>query len=287
MLTATPTWRSLFDDARRRLGSADDARRIVERAAGGDGTWWHLSLDETAPERAVGFVSDLVARRAAGEPLQYVVGRWGFRTLELYVDRRVLIPRPETEVVVEVALEELRALVGGRPPVVADLGTGSGAIALSLAAEVPRADVWATELLPDALAVARANLAGMGGTAAPRVRLLEGSWFDPLPAELRGVIDLVVANPPYVASHESLPREVAEWEPAAALIAGPTGLEAIVEIVEAAPTWLARPGALVVEIAPHQAEAARATATRAGFDAVDVRPDLAGRPRAVVARLGR
>ena len=86
--------------------------------------------------------------------------------MELYVDRRVLIPRPETEVVVEVALEELRALVGDRRLVVADLGTGSGAIALSLAAEVPRADVWATELSPDALAVARANLAGMSGTLA-------------------------------------------------------------------------------------------------------------------------
>jgi release factor glutamine methyltransferase len=113
--------------------------------------------------------------------------------------------------------------------------------------------------------------------------MVEGSWFDPLPAELRGAIDLVVANPPYVASHEALPREVVEWEPAAALIAGPTGLEAITEIVEAAPSWLARPGALVVEVAPHQAVAAREAATRAGFETVDVRPDLAGRPRALVA----
>jgi release factor glutamine methyltransferase len=282
-LTAAPTWRSLFDDVRRRLGSEDDARRIVERASGGSSTWWHLSSDETAPPRAVAFVDELVARRAAGEPLQYVVGRWGFRALELYVDRRVLIPRPETEVVVEVALEALRALVGTRPSVVADLGTGSGAIALSLAAELPNAEVWATELSPDALAVARANLAGLGGMAAPRVRLLEGSWFEPLPAELRGRLDLVVANPPYVASGESLPAEVAEWEPAAALIAGPTGLEAIIHIVEAAPGWLARPGALVVEVAPHQEEAARHTASRAGFRSVDVRRDLAGRPRALVA----
>src|SRR5207244_13021262 len=144
-------WRSLCTDARRRRGSSDDARRIVERAAGGDATWWHLSLDETAPERAVGFVGDLVTRRAAGEPLQYVVGRWGFRTLELYVDRRVLIPRPETETVVEVALESVRLLAGSAPCVVADLGTGSGAIALSLATELPRAQVWGTELSPDAL----------------------------------------------------------------------------------------------------------------------------------------
>ena len=102
---------------------------------------------------------------------------------------------------------------------------------------------------------------------------------------MRGGIDLVVANPPYVASDESLPREVVEWEPAAALIAGPTGLEAITEIVEAAPTWLARPGALVVELAPHQAATAMGLAHGAGFDEVDVRPDLAGRDRVLVARV--
>ena len=124
----------------------------------------------------------MVARRRAGEPLQYVLGSWGFRRLDLLVDRRVLIPRPETEQVVEVALE----LLAGRerPLVVADLGTGSGAIALSLARELPSTgvEVWATDISTDALDVARANLAGLG-RAAVNVRLAEGDWFGALPAD--------------------------------------------------------------------------------------------------------
>lgn len=223
-------------------------------------------------------------RRLAGEPLQYVLGVWGFRRLDLVVDRRVLIPRPETEVVVEVALEELARQEAGEPLAV-DLGTGSGAIALSLALEVPRARVWGTDRSPEALAVARANLAGMGSRVAPRVRLVEGDWYDALPGELRGRVDLIVSNPPYVAAVDPLPAEVAEWEPAGALVAGPTGLEDVTRIVAAARSWLRRPGAVVVEIAPHQAEAAAGLAADAGFDEVQVRPDLAGRLRVLVARV--
>lgn len=244
---------------------------------------WPACLDQPVSDRARPFVEDLVARRAAGEPLQYVLGHWAFRRLDLMVDRRVLIPRPETEQVVEVALREVRSL--GSAPKVLDLGTGSGAIALSIATEVGDARVWATERSPAALAVARANLAGIGSLAASRVRLAEGSWFEPLPAELRGRVQLVVSNPPYVAEGEELPEVVAAWEPREALYAGPTGLEAVAEIVEQAPAWLARPGVLVVELAPHQAAAACALAA-ASFDEVEVRPDLAGRDRALVARLG-
>src|SRR5688500_2404619 len=154
----------------------------------------------------------MVERRAAGEPLQYVLGAWGFRSLDLYVDRRVLIPRPETEQVVEVALAELRAL-GAAKPLVVDLGTGSGAIALSIAPEVPTSQVWATDASPAALAVARANLAGIGRAAA-RVRLEHGSWFAALPKLLQGRVDMVISNPPYVADGDTLPPEVADWEPA-------------------------------------------------------------------------
>jgi len=156
-------------------------------------------------------------RRESGEPLQYVLGSWAFRSLELMVDPRVLIPRPETEQVVEVALGEIRR---HRRPVVADLGTGSGAIALSVVAEVAGAQVWATDTSEAALAVARANLAGLAGMAATRVRLARGSWFSALPAELRGRLSVVVSNPPYVADAEvaSLPAEVAEWEPREALV---------------------------------------------------------------------
>jgi release factor glutamine methyltransferase len=248
---------------------------------------WPFGLAQPAAARAWAYFDQMVARRAAGEPLQYVVGRWGFRGLEVFLDHRVLIPRPETEQVVEVALAEL-ARVPGAQPVIVDLGTGSGAIALSLAAEGKRGAVWATDESADALAVARANLAGLGGRAATRVRLVTGSWWSALPDELRGRVALAVANPPYVSSAEmaSLPAEVAAWEPRGALEAGPTGLEDLAAIVAGAPEWLAPEGVLVLELAPHQAEAVERLARTAGFGEVDIRLDLAGRRRVLVARLG-
>ena len=279
----TITWRELLRQAEDRLGSPVDARRIVERVAGED---FLVRLDEPATERGVGFFDLMLERRSTGEPLQYVVGQWGFRTLDLFVDKRVLIPRPETETVVDVALRELRAL-GERRPTVVDLGTGSGAIALSIATEVPGAAVWATDNSTDALAVARANLAGVAGRTATRVRLAEGSWFDALPPLLKGGLHLIVSNPPYVAESEvaDLDPQVAEWEPRDALVAGPTGLEQVEVIVEAAPAWLTRPGALVVEIAPSQAELVTRAAYEAGFIDAEVVPDLAGRARVLAARV--
>ncbi len=278
------TWRELLAETTERLGSELDARRIVEHAAGRSAAELALGLDEPATTRAVAHLDAMVERRAGGEPLQYVVGRWGFRQLELYVDRRVLIPRPETEVVAGVAVDELRALAPrGRRRVAVDLGTGSGAIALALAWEVEGVEVWGVDRSADALAVARANLAGLGGPAA-RVRLVEGSWYEALPPELCGRVDVIVANPPYVAEGDELPREVADWEPAAALVAGPTGLECLAEIVAGAPGWLARPGALVCELAPHQAAAAADLARAAGFGHVEVRSDLTGRERVLLAR---
>ena len=279
---AALTWRHLYQLACQRLPS-HEARRIVERASGHDGAEWLTALDDAVPARAVAFFDDMVERRAAGEPLQYVLRRWGFRTLDLLVDRRVLIPRPETEVVVEVAIRELRRIDSQRP-LVADLGTGSGAIALSIAAEVPAAHVWATDASEDALAVARANLVGIGSPAAVRVRMAQGRWFDALPGVFRGQFDIVVSNPPYIAEGEALPVEVADWEPRQALVAGPVGTEAIADIVGGAPAWLAPKGAAVIEIAPHQAEEARALAHDAGFGDVEVRPDLNGRARVLVAR---
>ena len=283
MTGAAITWRDLLGEAAERLGSGIEARRLVERASGFEGNEYALGLGEVVSARAKPFFDSLVERRAAGEPLQYVVGSWGFRRLDLFVDRRVLIPRPETEMVVQVALEEL-ARFPKRPRVV-DLGTGSGAIALSIALEAPTARVVATDRSPGALAVAGLNLAGIGTLAAGRVWLAEGEWFDALDEREAGTFQLVVSNPPYVADHETLPEEVADWEPPGALRAGPTGLEDIDRIVAAAPRWLARPGALVVELAPHQAETAASRARVAGFSEVEVRRDLAGRERVLLARL--
>jgi release factor glutamine methyltransferase len=258
----------------------------VEEAASGP---WPLLLDEPVSRRAAAYFEQLLARRSAGEPLQYVLGRWGFRQLDLMVDGRALIPRPETEQVVSVALEELDRLAGmdSGDPVIVDLGTGSGAIALSLAAEGRRGTVWATDSSDEALAVARANLAGLGGFAAGRVRVLSGSWWSALPDALKGGVSLAVSNPPYVTTDEMtlLPPEVREWEPAAALHGGPTGLDAISVIVREAPAWLGRPGTLVLEMAPHQAAAVVALAGAAGFDPAEVKQDLAGRDRVLVARL--
>lgn len=284
----TLLWRELRHESLDRLRGAgvdepdQEIRWIIERATGRTAAEQVAALDEAVTEREVRFVDDMVARRAAGEPLQYVLGRWAFRTLDLLVDRRVLIPRPETEVVAGLAIDALARFE--RPALAVDLGTGSGAIALSLAAERwPHVEVWATDRSSDALEVARANLAGLGRRAAA-IRLAEGDWFDALPGELRGRIDLVVSNPPYVAADDPLPRAVADWEPSSALVGGPTGLEAIEQIVSQATAWLQPEGVLVLEIGEQQGRATRELALRAGFAEVVVHPDLAGRDRALVAR---
>jgi release factor glutamine methyltransferase len=269
------TWGELVTAASGQITGAD-VRHIARECAG---------TAELAVARPTGMqrarFEQLVARRAAGEPLQYVLGRWGFRTLDLMVDRRVLIPRPETEVVAGLAIEAARRRRGAR---VLDLGTGSGAIALAVAAELddPDLEVWGVDLSPDAIAVARANLAGLGRAGA-RVRLVEGDWFGGLDRRLEGTVDVVVANPPYIAAGEELPSEVADWEPTAALVAGPTGTEALAAIVEAAPGWLASDGVLVLETAPDQAAGVAALARRAGFARAVIHPDLSCRLRAVVA----
>lgn len=283
-------WRAFHREAEQRLTAAGfetaghDARRIVEQAAGFEGAEFHLGLDEFATRRGVVAFDAMLGRRLAGEPLQYVVGRWGFRTLDLMVDRRVLIPRPETEVVAGLALAELAR----QQPVAsslraADLGTGSGAIGLSLAAESPVSEVWLSDRSADALAVARANLVGLGRTAE-RVTVVEGSWFDALPRALAGTFHVVVSNPPYIAASEELPSAVVDWEPPDALVSGHRGTEALDVLVDGAGEWLVAGGALVLEMAPHQVEPVAERARSAGYADVDTAQDLAGRLRAVVAR---
>jgi release factor glutamine methyltransferase len=287
--SATPTERGRRADDRRRvvasiteqLGSRQEAVWIVDHAG-----------VELAPA--------LADRREAGEPLQYVLGRWPFRSLELMVDPRVLIPRPETEQVVGVALRELGRIHPGvgTHPVCIDLGTGSGAIALSLAVEGaavhPDLEIWATDASAGALEVARANLADLARTdpsAAGRVRMAEGRWFDALPASLAGRVDLLVSNPPYVTEGEypALDPTVRLWEPREALVAerdaaGVAGMGAIGAIVSAAPRWMGPHGAMVIEIAPSLARPAEAAAREAGFGSVATERDLAGRLRTLVAR---
>ncbi len=282
------TWRHLLGDTRERLAEAglenadQEARWLVQRAADFGTEEMALGLDQLALLRDSTFLYSMVERRVAGEPLQYVMQEWAFRTLDLYVDERVLIPRPETEVLAGMALEECRRLPAR---VAVDLGTGSGALALSLAVEWPGLEVWATDVSAGALEVASTNLAGLGQRGAA-VRLAEGSWYAALPEGLAGIIDIIVANPPYVAVDEmdGLPAEVRDWEPREALCAGPSGLEDIATIVAGAPDWLARPGALLVEMAPHQSRRVAEMAGAAGFGSVSVWPDLGGRDRILLAR---
>jgi release factor glutamine methyltransferase len=280
---AAQTWRSVLDEVRSVLGSDADARWILEEASGYGRAELIVRLDEPVTARCGAYVSHMVERRLTGEPIQYVLGRWPFRDLDLMVDRRVLIPRPETEQVVEWALQEARAM-GDRDLVVADLGTGSGAIALSLARQLRHAVVWATDTSADALDVARANTTGAGMWAATRVRLAPGSWWEALPEELRGAVDLVVSNPPYIGDDEPLPEEVDAWEPAAALRAGADGLDAARAIIGAAGSWLRPGGVLVLEVAPSQAAAVVDLARGAGAAEAEVRRDALCRDRAVVAR---
>lgn len=264
-----------------------EAGWLLEEVSGLDGAGWITGRDDLATQRGVARLDALVARRLAGEPVQYVLGHWAFRQLDLLCDRRVLIPRPETEQVVEAALVELDRVLLGRPAghraTVVDLGTGSGAIALSFAAERNGVDVWAVDRSTDALAVARANVGGLG-MAGGRIRLVEGDWYEPLPAELRGAVDLVVSNPPYIAAAEDLEPSVTDWEPVEALVSGASGLECYETILAGAADWLAPDGVLVAEIGATQGADVAALASASGFGDVEVRPDHAGLDRTLIAR---
>lgn len=284
----TVSWAELLAEATARLelsGSESaeiDARRIVEEASGVEPSEFHGVLASPATVRGVASFDKMVARREQGEPLQYVVGRWGFRHLDLMVDKRVLIPRPETEEVAGLAIDEIKARSIERELLVADLGTGSGAIGLSIASECPSTRVLATDVSAEALQVARANLAGIG-RAASRVSLHEGSWFDALPASVRGSLDVLISNPPYVTDAEELPAVVADWEPSRALRASGNGLDDLTVIVDGADEWVTPGGAVILEMAPNQTATITQRFSARGWSA-RVHIDLQGRDRAVVAR---
>ena len=266
------------------LGDEREARFICEHAAGLEASEFAVSLDEQVSTRMGLHVQTMVRRRLAGEPLQYVMGRWAFRHLDLLVDERVLIPRPETEEVAGVAIDIARRCMPTRT--VVDLGTGSGAIGLSLAHELPidGTTVWITDVSRDALDVARANLAGVGRAGA-NVHIAEGDWFSALPESLRRNVDVVVSNPPYVADDDTEVEDiVARYEPRHALFSGVDGLDALRTITSGVNEWLRPGGALVLEIGHRQGDALRGMLTSAGLRDVEIRRDAAGRQRIVVAR---
>jgi release factor glutamine methyltransferase len=275
-------WSALLAQTTEQLGDANEARWLCEHASGLDGEEFAAAGGEFATTAMVNSLESMVRRRLAGEPLQYVMRRWAFRHLDVLVDERVLIPRPETEVLVDIALELVRGRDGLR---IVDLGTGSGVIGLSLAAELfPRVgEAWLVDASAAALEVARANAAGVGRAGAV-VRVAEGDWFGALPSSLQGLVDLVVANPPYIAEgDDEVSASVVAWEPHSALYSGADGLDAIRRIVADAPAWLCVGGWLVMEIGYRQGDAVKSL-FGSGWESVAVRQDLTGRDRFVVAR---
>lgn len=257
---------------RERLGAAShsaalDAEILVAHVAGLGRSAILADPDRELSPRELLALESLARRRLAGEPIAYLTGRREFWSLDLEVTRDVLVPRPETELVVE------RLLAGlGAGAAVLDLGTGSGAIALAVASERPRAVVTAADASAAALAVARRNAARLG---LSNLRFVEGSWFGPLAGSR---FDAIASNPPYVAAGDPALEALAH-EPRAALAAGADGLDALREIVPAAPAHLGPGGRLVVEHGPGQGAAVRALFTAAGFAGIATSRDLAGHER--------
>ncbi len=256
-----------------------EARQICFEASGADALDWVATSQQAVTEKAVAKVDGMVARRLAGEPLQYVLGSWGFRSLDLMVDRRVLIPRPETE---EVAGWGVEVLKGIESPRVLDLGTGSGAIGLSIATEVPDSVVTLSDASEAALEVARANLAGVG-MAGSKVDIRHGSWFDVLAESEQKSFDLVISNPPYIGEAEPVDASVTDWEPSGALIAEDTGLADLKYIIEQAPKWLKPNGCLVLEHGHTQSDELVRVAS-AIYSQVEALVDMNGVSRAIKAK---
>ena len=252
-------WRELWAETAGRVGERPAARWLCEVASGADRI--EDVLDEPATERMVAHLDAMLARHAGGEPLAYVLGRWGFRHLDLAVDRRVLIPRPETEVVAGVAIELAGAVPTsghGRPTSARVRGRSGWRWPTSCRSTASRCG--SPTSIADALAVARANLAGIGRRAA-NVRIVEGSWFEALPDGVE--LDVAVSNPPYIADGSpDVDASVREWEPHDALFAGPDGLDAIRTLVAEAPARLRPGGWLVLEIGADQGAQRRGAARR-------------------------
>lgn len=274
-----------------RLGPAGhaptDAEELVSRLLGvGRGELRRLAARTLTAEQSQ-LLAAQVARRENGEPVQYITGRAAFRGLDLRVDARVLIPRPETELVVEAVLEHLAAHEDGRrAPRVLDLGTGSGCIALSIAQEHANADVVATDASEAALEIARENASASG--LAGRVRFSHGHWFEAVDPDVR--FDVIVSNPPYISFDEaaSLPEDVREWEPPTALFADDGGLADLREILDEAPRHLVAGGLLAMELAEMRAAHVAGWLDGArDWASYELRSDLAERPRMLLARRER
>jgi release factor glutamine methyltransferase len=258
-----------------------EAELLLAHALKTDRIHLYQRLQEPLPPRQESVYHRLLERRLRREPTPYIIGRKEFYGLQLEVTPAAIIPRPETELVVETALAEARRLLETRPSLaIADVGSGSGAIALALTAGLPGAEVIATDTSARALALARRNADRLG----QRIRFLRGDLLRPL----EGPVDIIATNLPYVKSDDwrGLPPEIRDYEPRRGLDGGPTGLRAIKRLLRQAPPYLKPGGALVLEIGDDQAQAVRRTARQHFPRAhIEVRQDLAGLDRVTVIRL--
>lgn len=259
--------------------SRQEVSLLARRLLGWPTARWLSHLQDVAPPEFARRLAQLVARRAQGEPVAYLTGEREFYGRPFHVSPDVLIPRPETEFVVE---EALACLGGATGPTIVDVGTGSGCLAVTLALERPGATVIGTDVSRRALAVAARNAAALG--ALDRITLRAGSLF----AGTIGPVDLVVSNPPYVAARDraTLPADVVNYEPAAALFGGDDGLDVIRALVPAAASILAPDGSLVMEIGIGQANDVQRLIEATGtLHVIRVRNDLQDIPRVVVAKV--
>ncbi|HZX79039.1 peptide chain release factor N(5)-glutamine methyltransferase [Lysobacter sp.] len=271
---------NLVADAAQRLpldeGRAE-AERLLAHVLGVGLTWLYVHRDDLVPPDRVATFEELVARRVAGEPVAYLLGQRGFWRFDLQVTSATLIPRPETERLVELALERLP--VSGEVRV-ADLGTGTGAIALAIAHERPQARVVATDASEQALAVARINARALG---LERVEFRAGDWLGPLAGER---FDVIASNPPYIADDDAhLAQGDLRFEPRTALASGADGLDDLRRIVAGAPAHLKPGGWLLVEHGWDQGGSVRELFERAGFEAVVTERDWEQRDRVTLGRV--
>jgi release factor glutamine methyltransferase len=263
--------RTALAAARRRLGEGVDAEWLLLHVLGKPGSWLIAHADDALDETAAAAYAGLVERRAAGEPVAYITGSRGFWSLQLEVGPATLIPRPETELLVELALARLPP---DRTCRVADLGTGSGAIALAIAYERPRVQLLATDASAAALIVARRNAQQLD---LLNIAFAEGDWLAPLSGSR---FELIVSNPPYIETADPhLRRGDLRFEPAAALASGADGLDAIRRIVRDARAHLEPAGWLLLEHGWNQGAAVRELLQAAGYREVFTAQDLAGHDR--------
>lgn len=278
MTSRRPSLDAVLRQACERIDGAD-ARALLAHALDRPPVWLFAHGDESIDAAVQSRFDALLARRIAGEPVAYLTGRRGFWAFDLMVSPHTLIPRPETELLVELALERAPPAAALR---LADLGTGSGAIALALAHERPRAQVIAIDVSEGALDIARANARALG---LANVEFRQGDWLAPLAGER---FDLIASNPPYIGDADPHLREGdLRFEPARALSSGPDGLEAIGIIVREAPAHLHAGGWLLLEHGWAQGEAVRGLLAAAGFDAVQTHRDLEHRDRVTSGRWPR